>query len=102
MSYEIEFNGIPRIYTVEKRDLTNDDPDYLCGEWYCLVETDDRGSEKVVAYSLSYEDAAMGANADLVFANSAAARASAHAWFAEALIRQPPLLEPDPCQIADD
>lgn len=81
-------NGIRYRYTIERRDLTDDDPDYLDGWWWCLVRTDsESGHRKVDAYATDAADAAKCAATSRVFANAAAARADAAQWFAEALHR---------------
>lgn len=80
----LKFNGIEHTYTIEVRDLTDDGPDYLNGEWICLVDHY-WNSEKVIKYVKSAGDAAMVARSASLHADAEQAVATATQWMADVL-----------------
>lgn len=90
-SKTLTFNGITHTYTVEHRNLDDDDPDYLDGWWWCLIDKDDLGQRKVIAYATSANDAELTAWSANTHANAAVGRAEAIRWFANVL----PAIEAD-------
>lgn len=81
----LTYNGIERHYTIERLDLTDDDPDYLDGEWYVVVERSQLGKKHVDYFKGPIDIEISVANAQ-VFANSANAKVDVRRWAAEQLV----------------
>lgn len=83
-SFEQTYNGIHHRYSIELRDLTDDDPDYLDGEWWCLIDESQHG-RPAVEYALP--GANQPAPSDAHF-NAAIGRFKRQAWFSQEVNRR--------------